>query len=267
MCDIKGQNSILTWIDTQTADSLPRSIAIYGEFGAGKHLLTKYISKKFNWEIVNLAGRLDQDTLNDIISEVTPKLYLIEADKLTIKDQSSILKFVEEPLKNAHIIITAEYPDSILPTIYNRCYPIVLKKYPADLLTSFVTDKSKVSLILKVATTPGQVISYQQLELDSIDKLAVKFIDKINLASYTNTLSISNRLAYKDEKDKYDPDVFIKLVLINLVEKIKQTSYNNDIKFIDKTKELIDKLQTKNVNKQYLIEKYLSEIWLLFHEV
>lgn len=267
MCDIKGQNSIINWINTQTADSLPRSIAIYGEYGAGKHLLTKYISKKFNWETVNLAGRLDQDTLNAITNEVTPKLYLIEADTLTIRDQSSILKFVEEPLKNAHIIITAEYPDRILPTIHNRCYSVVLKKYTTELLTSFVIDKARVNLILKAATTPGQVIDYQQLDLESIDKLAAKFIDKINLASYTNTLSISNKLAYKDEKDKYDPDIFIKLVLINLVDKLKQTSYNNDIKFIGKTKELIDRLQTKNVNKQYLIEKYLSEIWLLFHEV
>jgi len=267
MCEIKGQNAILNWLDTQTADSLPRSLALYGEFGSGKHLLTKYISKKFNWEIVNLAGRLDQNTLDEIIGQVTPKLYLIEADKLTIKDQSSILKFVEEPLKSAHIVITAEYPDSVLPTIYNRCYPIVLKKYSKDLLLTFVSDNIDKNLVLKVAATPGQILSYQQFDLDNIDKLAVKFIDKINIASYTNTLSISNKLAYKDEKDRYNPDVFIRLILANLVEKIKESSYNKDVEFIGKTKELLDKLKTKNVSKQYLIEKYLSEIWVMFHEV
>ena len=45
---ILGQEKICAKIDALTLDSFPRSLMLVGAKGSGKHLITEYVSKKFN---------------------------------------------------------------------------------------------------------------------------------------------------------------------------------------------------------------------------
>ena len=47
-------------------DALPKSLILLGEFGSGKHLISEYISSKFNLTSIDITNDLTYDTLEDI---------------------------------------------------------------------------------------------------------------------------------------------------------------------------------------------------------
>ena len=101
---ILGQEKICNQIDKLTLDSFPRSLMLVGPKGAGKHLIVDYVSKKFNLQVIDITTTLDQESIEDLYNRVEPYLYIIRANELTVKEENTILKFLEEPLKNSYIV-------------------------------------------------------------------------------------------------------------------------------------------------------------------
>ena len=115
---VTGQEKICNQIDKLTLDSFPRSLMLVGSKGAGKHLIVDYIANKFNLQVIDITTTLDQDSIEELYNRVEPYLYIIQANELSVKEENTILKFVEEPLKNSYIILLAETAIGILPTIF-----------------------------------------------------------------------------------------------------------------------------------------------------
>lgn len=62
--------------------------------------------------------------------------FIFEGEKMTIFAQNALLKTLEEPPERGMIILTAQNPDSLLPTILSRCHIIRIKEgllLPKDL--------------------------------------------------------------------------------------------------------------------------------------
>lgn len=56
------------------------------------------------------------------------KIYIIdEAQKLTLQAQNALLKTIEEPPAYAVVMLLADNPDALLPTISSRCVQLNLK--------------------------------------------------------------------------------------------------------------------------------------------
>lgn len=55
---------------------------------------------------------------------------IINGERMTVEAQNSILKILEEPGKNNYIIITAQNPYLLLPTILSRCQLLKGKGLP-----------------------------------------------------------------------------------------------------------------------------------------
>ena len=74
-------------------------------------------------------------------------------------------------------------------------------------------------------------------------------------------LSISDKLNYKDEFDKYDVNIFLNMMIQTLSSEYKM---NNDKKIFDMymtTLKYTKMLRDRRLNKRYIIEKYLSDLW------
>ena len=97
--------------------------------------------------------------------------------------------------------------------------------------------------------------------MNAITDLVDKIINKINIASYANTLTIVNKLNFKDEYDKIDVDFFLKTLYYNSAEECIKgndkayTIYSN-------VGETLRKLTDTRLNKRILVTHMLSEIWL-----
>ena len=173
---VQGQEKICNLIDKSTLDTFPRTLMLVGPQGGGKHLICKYIAEKFNLQMMDITDSLDLETIDNIYQRVEPYLYIILANSISVKEENTILKFLEEPLKNSYIILLAETDMGILQTILNRCQIWHLQNYKREFLAQFLTeDADNAEYILELAQTPGQV---QQLTSTNFVEM-IELVDKI----------------------------------------------------------------------------------------
>lgn len=261
-----GLDSTLSIINNYNIDNLPHSIILCGKEGCGKHILGQYISDKFNLNVLDITDNLSEELINNIYRNSTPRLYQVDLRKITEKDQNILLKLLEEPSSNTFIVLLTNSLSTVLQTIQNRCFIINVKPYKFDDLKNITKEKNITiddKYIGSVIETPGDLIKIDSLniKLNDIEDLVNKIIDKLSIASYANTLSIVNKLNFKDEYDKIDVDFFLRLLYINSV--ISYCSGNTNLySFIKIVKSSINKLNDSRLNKRLLVSHMLSELWL-----
>ena len=255
---IIGQEKICGIIDCHTLDSFPRTIMLVGARGSGKHLICNYIAQKFNLITLDISENLDLEFIDELYNRVEPYLYIIRINEISVKEENTILKFIEEPLLNSYIVLIAETDNGILQTILNRCQIWYLQNYNKDFLRTFLTNDNEY--ILEIANTPGQVKSLCENPFNEMVELADKMITKIEIASIPNTLSLGNKIAWKDEKEKFNLSLFIKILLSRIEyfnERTVDIRYSNAYLM---TLELSKKIVLPNVDCKYLFDKYLIEL-------
>ena len=252
-----GQEHIIKYIDNKTRDTFPRSLILLGETGCGKRTVIAYIKDKLKLEVINISDNLNLEFIENLYSKPEPYIYVIDAPKITIKEQNIILKFVEEPLKNSYIIIIAETKNQLLQTVYNRCQVLSFNPYSREQLQQFTSDE----LVLKIAKTPGQINNLLASDLKGMLELAEKIVRKIGNANLPNVLTISDKIAYKNEKDKFDLDIFSRILLYTVKQEI--ICNNTDPRYLamyDLVREWLLKKKAPTISQKFLFENYLVKL-------
>ena len=202
--------------------------------------------------------------LDSIYRNACPGIYLIDASNLLEKEQNILLKFIEEPLKSIFVVILCENLNSLLNTVLNRCIVFKLQEYSKEILKQFlpenITDKE---MILNIIKTPGSLLNTNIDNLSELFKLCDKIIEKIGLASYANALSISDKINYKDNYDKFDLNIFFDTLLYKLKNKYLNENdklyYSMYLLTVDYYKRLSD----KRLNKEIFMQNFLTNLWKL----
>lgn len=254
---IKGQELLCSRIDSYiNLDKFPRTLMLIGAPGSGKHLLCEYIANKFNLQQIDITEIISLETIEEISERVEPYLYRIEINKLSIKEQNIILKFLEEPLANSIIVLLADTVGDILDTVKNRCQQWYLQNYTIEYLREFSDNEQ----ILKICTTPGQIKQLVENNFEEIFELANKVVDKIAIANLPNVLTIPNKLGFKNERGKIDPRLFISVLLSCFRDAAISSNNRNLIDAYKLTCELSSNSRIKNIDLKYLMDKYLIEV-------
>lgn len=261
---ILGQETLIEKLDKFTLSDFPKTILLQGLRGSGKHLICNYISSKFNIPLEDISKSINIDKIEEIGNRVEPYLYIIDMNILLSKnkldkEQSVLLKFIEEPLANSFIIILCEAIDQVLPTILNRCIVFNMNSYSRDILMRF-TDSEDNNLILTVAKTPGQILEIKGEKLSDILTFANKIIDNILKVPYYNALRISDKIAFDNEKDKYPLDILLSLILHTLVEKIRVNDIDIYYIMYNYFNKLYNQIKKPYINKKYLFENTIFSI-------
>lgn len=246
------QDKILNTIKNFTLDTLPHTILIKGDKGSGKHLIAHEFSRVFNLPLIDITDRLDLDTINDIYSSGNLSFYLINTDNISVKEQNTILKFLEEPCSTAFILLLNSN-NILLPTVENRCYLIKLKAYTKQELSNFIFDEPGADLIVKISTTPGQIEEYLNSDFIGMFDFANKVFQHIKTANVSNCLTISNKIKFTDkDTDNYELDTFCRILLF--------ISKNISFDVYNLTNMLYNNIKVPHINKRHLFEKYLLEL-------
>ena len=153
----------------------------------------------------------------------------------------------------------------LLPTILNRCHIWELEKYTRDELSTFINGNVD-SRILDVAKTPGDVIIMQN-ENNNFEKLydlVDKLIEKIPMASFSNVLSIANRINFDGkEPEKIDLSVFIRTLIWLSSEKILNSDNPYYQEVYKTVNDLSNNLLILNINKKICFENFLAKMKVL----
>ena len=261
MCEIIGQDKVVKYIDNKKRDTFSRSLILLGESGCGKSLTINYISSKLNLPVIDITNNINFDYIMSLYEKPEPYIYTIIAKELSIKEQNAILKFVEEPLKNSFVIIELESTNQILPTIYNRCQVLSFVPYDKLTLSKFVTNVNNNcdnNILLDIGRTPGQVKNLCDSDLVGMLELARKMITKIQVANIPNILTISDKIAWKKEKDKFDLDTFS--LVLNYATKESIKSGNNCFEFYGILREWNVKRKAPTIIQKSLFENFLLKL-------
>lgn len=258
-----GQEELINLINSKTLDTLPKSILISGDKGSGKHMITKYIADTFNLTEVELKKEhLNFEFISELYLKPEPYLYLINGNNLNEQRQNALLKFVEEPLKNSFIVIIIDDVRTLLPTIINRCVHYKMKRYSQEILETFVKENYE---ILKYATTPGQVIEYESIDIKPIEELCDKIFTKIDNANFPNILTIPDKINFGDEADKIDLTLFMKILNETVYNMWRENSLNIFKKW-ELTRELEYNMSLPKIDKKVLFENYLAKMKVACNE-
>lgn len=258
-----GQKKILSKLNSSTYDGFPNSLILVGEIGCGKHTLCDELHNKYpDFNMMYVSDKMNYDFVESCYLNVTPTFYVIDADKLSVREQNVILKLFEEPPQNVKIILLASDTGGLLNTITNRATIWEFEKYSDGELRQFLSDGDDT--VLKYARTPGQVKTMTSDKLHKMVDLAQLMIDKIDKAYVPNVLSIGDKFDFKElSGDKFNVNVFIKVLKRVIVhnmetERLMDTKHNLvGAYFVACT--YADTLHIQNINKRYSFDKFLLD--------
>lgn len=259
--EILGQEKLLSKLSSYSYSTFPRSSILLGPNGCGKKTVSAFIASKFNLELVNMTEEITQEFITNISLRVIPTLYVIDASLINERQQNMILKFLEEPNDYSFIVILTRDRVSLLPTIVNRCVVFEFERYTKEVLSMFIDSSVDKELALNVCSTPGQLQELKMINMNELHELCKKIVSKMSVASFPNTLTISDKLNFKDEYNKFGVDMFFNMLIYVLFTSYKDTNDKNALNMYLTTVDYAKKMRDKRLNFKHMVENYLSALW------
>lgn len=259
-----GQNRLKYMLSELTYSTIPHSIILCGAQGCGKHTFVNLIEDKFNAiTFIHYSDKISYDFISNCYDINYPTCFVLDGDNITDKEYNALLKLFEEPPNNIWIILLVTELSSMLPTVVNRAVVWWFEPYSKEELEQFVTsDKS----ILKYAYTPGQVKELNNVCISDVVSLCDLIITKISKASVANTLSLTDRFKFKQDKVQKENAIGIKLFVRIFEDVLFNHIINNDFQdekiglMYGATKRFEEDLNIRNINEKSLFERFILRL-------
>lgn len=257
-----GQEKLLHKLKDFTRDTFSHSVLLLGESGSGKHLIAQHIAADLlKLPLLDISENISEELIGSIYRNPNPQVYLINLGQLTEASQNVLLKFVEEPLNNAFVILLAENTFNVLNTLVNRCMILYMDPYTPEELQMFMPRGADRALVLKVAHTPGQLKNLNVNTLEDMQNVCSKIATRLSQANFANTLSISNKINFKDEYDKFDLRAFLMLLSDTLYECYLGENNSEVYKLYELTQQHQQRLRDSRLNKEHFVNHFLTCLW------
>lgn len=256
---MRGQHKLLEKVNHATLDTIPKTLMLLGRFGCGKHTVASCLAKSLCIPLNDISNSVNQETIDSLYNVVSATMIVIDTNLITEKQQNQLLKIIEEPPSMIYIVLLCENLSRILPTIINRCQVWEFERYTPQELSDIAGQVDPT--VLKIATTPGEITLLKNTDLPNCLELCNKMMDSIGKANISNALSISNKIAFKDEKDKLNFRALCLCLGYTVTQKMYERCDEKDIARYYVTMDFLSKLSSiNNVNKKILFEKYLIKL-------
>lgn len=236
---------------------IKHAMMFVGLKGCGKHHALNLLCSRLAVPCIDITEDINREVVQQMESICTPTFFSIDITKVAMKNQNPLLKILEEANSNCYMILLCDDTSLVLPTVVNRCQVIKFRAYTKEDLEHFTKDKN----LLKVCSTPGDVMYYQKFDIPAIMSDIDNIYGCIGNASPSNIISVlPDRLSYGDSDTKIDVSYYTRLILCYLLEKFilyPDTEYKEAYNV---TNRLLYDLDIPNVNKRQLYENYLLKI-------
>jgi hypothetical protein len=246
----------------------PNFSMIVAPKGHGKRELAQYVRWMLEADIF-IPEDLKVDSIRSIIEDgqalSKKRVYLLaDSDEMTIAAQNALLKFSEEPPKNAYIIMTVEDDMAVLETIKSRAKVFHMETYTKEELGLFFSHELPSSeyifdeIILEIAENPGQILKLVEAKYDGILVGCNRVVENIGKVSAANAFSILKHFHETQHE-------FIIPMLLHLYgEELKEDNSSNELQYLCKMIQVVYKykglMKNKSVNKVNLLEMMFIEM-------
>lgn len=273
-----GQQKLVAQIDDLIArDKFPRFSIVVGEVGMEHEDVGRVVAERLECPYILLED-VKVDTIRKMIVEAyrlhEKLVYIIpHADDMSINAKNALLKVVEDTPNKAYFVMCLEDLSNTLATIQSR--GIVFRMYHPtideikDFACSLYADVNKINekeieLYGEICSTPGDVLYFTKHNITNFYNYAEWVADNLFTMSGAEAFSISDKLALKDEEDKYNVRLFLKALQTVFWNKVcstirprqnKKTVYAEIVNIIGI---YAQDLRIKGINKSMLCDN----LWL-----
>lgn len=256
-----GQEQFLQKLNRYDLSTFPHSVLLLGDKGSGHVDICNYLGEKFDISVYDISEMISTEFINQIYLNVDPAIYTVDIHKITEKEQNILLKLLEEPNQLTYLILYGESTYSLLETIINRSYILQMDKFTREQLEPLVTNEADKDLILRLCSTPGQVEVANHTDMKALSKLCNTMMTSMNRANLANALTITNKINFKDEYDKFDLDMFIKVYTNEL--SVYNSEHKMDmLKILSEFKKYINFMTDK---KRYF-DNFILKLWGIYRD-
>lgn len=139
------------------------------------------------------------------------RIFILDgADTMRWNDADVFLKILEEPPASATLILLAESPDSLLPTIRSRCLQFHFAPVPAQTIEAFLAQRSEAKpkerkLAAQLSSgSPGLALSLDLIESARLRTTLFEWLEKSVAADkHADVFAATAQLA-KQEKESFE---------------------------------------------------------------
>lgn len=219
--------------------AFPRTSILLGNSNIDKDNFINKVADSFHLLIEDITDKISLEYINDIYSRTNFYCYIIDIDRLTIKSQNIILKFIEEPLNSSFIFLKTINERRVISTILGRCYKYYLGNHLNEYGDYIDTiDENNI----------------YSSNIESIEVLCHNIFDNINKATLSNSLTLTNKI-----DSKYGICNFIN-ILNKVAAKRVILNKNKCFEQYMLTKELYNNIFISTINEVELFENYLCKL-------
>lgn len=257
---IIGQTKLVTQLKKHVEENtLPQFIMLVGEKGQGRKTLTFFLKSLLGTSsTLYVPNDLKVDAVREMIEDAQTlfekRIYLLaDSDDMTVQAQNALLKFVEEPPRNAIIVMTVQHEDNVLQTIKSRASVMMLEQYKREDLLQVTEDE----LLLQLCDNIGQVKKFFEYDMKQLLKLAETVADNIHAINTANAFNILKHI------DIEDADLFIRVLLYVYKQKMHKPTRSGKTMLMHQLKTIYKykaQLKSKSINKQNALEMMFVEM-------
>lgn len=262
---IIGQKVVIKQVNTMIDNKFPRFTILTGEKGSGKKTLAKYIASKLIAQTVQVGLGVE-----DVRSTITTAqkhrgriVFIIpDADRMSISAKNSLLKVTEEPPNNAYFIMTVQDIRNTLETLQSRGTTISMQPYTTNEITKRIGEytQDEQDIMLKVCNNIGQVEKLALYDIKEFYQFVEKVVDNIAKASGANALKIASSLSYKEEDEGYDIELFLKMFVVAMLDKLKKEGDKKYLKAMFITSDYFTQIQNRSINKKMAMDMWILDV-------
>lgn len=276
-----GQQKLIEQIDDLIEkEKFPRFSIVVGEKGMEHEDVAHYVSEKMGADYIKLPD-VKVDTVRIMIQQAyklhkTTVFCIPNADDMSINAKNAMLKVVEDAPNKAYFVMCLEDLSNTLATIQSR--GIVFRMYSPKVseIEDFARncyvnkediDEDVIKLYGELCSTPGDVIYFTKHDITNFYKYAEWVANNITKLDGAEAFKISDKLALKDEEDKYDVRLFLKALQLQFWEMCHYAYKHTDICGVNCDCSIVrcigryaQDLRIKGINKGMLIDNLILEM-------
>lgn len=227
-----GQQKLVTQIvELIEKDKFPRFSIVVGERGMEPEDVGRVIAERLECPYILLQD-VKVDTIRKMITEAyklhETMVYIIpNADDMSINAKNALLKVVEDAPNKAYFVMCLEDLNNTLATIQSRGIVFRMYQPTVDEIKEFARelyvnkkdiDEKEIELYGELCSTPGDVLYFTKHNIINFYKYAEYVAHNICEVSGAEVFKFSDKLALKDEEEKYDCRLFLRALQLQFWE-------------------------------------------------
>jgi DNA polymerase-3 subunit delta' len=204
-----GESLLSTSLDIPAADPVAQRVEAQG------HGNLFVLRRPYNEKTKKLRSEIPVDAVramsgffeNTSAEDGLPRIALVDTmDEMNRSAENAILKTLEEPPENALIILLANSPGRLLPTIRSRCLSLPLRPVSEDEIGPWLKRQTKAEdAIIDAAVGlsrggPGKAVALAQ-NADFVLKPLTRFLSSLERNDKSIDHILSNMLAARDKTE------------------------------------------------------------------